>query len=114
MRCMSTTGTTAPAGCSPMASPGSSSKSTSSSVASSGSPRGASSSTREFEVGRDATLDALRQRHDSILIATGVYKPRAIKAPGVGAAGIVEALDYLTASNRKGFGDAVPDSTAAR
>jgi glutamate synthase (NADPH/NADH) small chain len=61
-----------------------------------------------FEVGRDATLDELRKRHDAILIATGVYKPRAIKAPGVGSAGVVEALDYLTASNRKGFGDVVP------
>ncbi|WP_174274495.1 NAD(P)-dependent oxidoreductase [Sphingomonas bacterium] len=63
---------------------------------------------QDFEVGRDATLEALRRRHDAIVIATGVYKPRAIKAPGVGAAGVVEALDYLTASNRKGFGDAVP------
>lgn len=61
-----------------------------------------------FEVGREASLDALRKRHDSLLIATGVYKARGIQAPGVGAAGIVEALDYLTASNRKGFGDAVP------
>ena len=61
-----------------------------------------------FEVGRDAGLDALRERHDAILIATGVYKPRAIQAPGVGARGVVEALDYLIASNRKGFGDAVP------
>lgn len=63
---------------------------------------------RGFEVGRDASLDTLRARHDAILIATGVYKARGIKAPGVGAKGIVEALDYLTASNRKGFGDAVP------
>ena len=61
-----------------------------------------------FEVGRDASLAELRQRHDALVIATGVYKPRAIKAPGVGASGIVEAIDYLTASNRKGFGDAVP------
>ena len=61
-----------------------------------------------FEVGRDATLDELRQKHDAILIATGVYKPRAIKAPGVGAPGVVDALDFLTASNRKSFGDAVP------
>jgi glutamate synthase (NADPH/NADH) small chain len=61
-----------------------------------------------FEVGRDATLAELRERHDAVLIATGVYKPRAIKAPGVGSTGIVEALDYLTASNRKNFGDAVP------
>jgi len=61
-----------------------------------------------FEVGRDATLEELRQRHDAIVIATGVYKPRAIKAPGVGTEGVVESLDYLTASNRKGFGDDVP------
>ncbi len=61
-----------------------------------------------FAVGRDASLKDLRARHDAILIATGVYKARAIRAPGVGARGVVEALDYLTASNRKGFGDAVP------
>jgi len=62
----------------------------------------------EFEIGRDATLDELREKHDALLIATGVYKPRAIKAPGVGAPGVVDALDYLIASNRKGFGDTVP------
>jgi glutamate synthase (NADPH) small chain len=61
-----------------------------------------------FDVGREASLDELRARHDSLLIATGVYKTRQIKAPGVGARGVVEALDYLTASNRKGFGDSVP------
>jgi glutamate synthase (NADPH/NADH) small chain len=61
-----------------------------------------------FEVGREASLDELRARHDAILIATGVYKARGIKAPGVGASGVVEALDYLTASNRKSFGDHVP------
>ncbi|WEK44447.1 MAG: NAD(P)-dependent oxidoreductase [Candidatus Sphingomonas colombiensis] len=61
-----------------------------------------------FEVGRDATLDELRRQHDSILIATGVYRARAIDVPGSGASGVLEALDYLTASNRKSFGDAVP------
>jgi len=61
-----------------------------------------------FGVGEDATLDDLRARHDAILIATGVYKARAINAPGVGAQGVVEAFDFLTASNRKGFGDSVP------
>ena len=60
-----------------------------------------------FEVGRDATLAELRNRHDALLIATGVYKSRALKAPGVGSAGVVKALDYLIASNRKGFGDDV-------
>ncbi len=49
----------------------------------------------------------LRQRHDAVLIATGVYKARDIAAPGVGQAGIVAALDYLTASNRHGLGDTV-------
>lgn len=63
---------------------------------------------QNFEVGRDASLDGLRAKHDSILIATGVYKARDIKAPGIGLTGVVAALDYLTISNRKGFGDAVP------
>jgi glutamate synthase (NADPH) small chain len=61
-----------------------------------------------FEVGRDATLDELRFKHDSVLIATGVYKARDIKTPGVGLGGIHAALDFLTASNRKSFGDVVP------
>jgi glutamate synthase (NADPH/NADH) small chain len=59
--------------------------------------------------GADLSFDDLRARHDAVLIATGVYKPRAIKAPGVGSKGVVAALDFLIASNRKGFGDAVPE-----
>ncbi len=62
----------------------------------------------EFEVGRDASLAELRARHDALLIATGVYKARALQCPGAGGAGVVAALDYLTASNRKSLGDAVP------
>ena len=62
----------------------------------------------EFKVGRDASLDELRQRHDAILIATGVYRARAIDVAGAETEGVVEALDFLTASNRKSFGDAVP------
>jgi glutamate synthase (NADPH) small chain len=61
-----------------------------------------------FEVGRDASLDELRRRHDAILIACGVYKARDIQAPGVGLGHIVPALDYLTASNRSSLGDHVP------
>ncbi|PZQ58872.1 MAG: dihydropyrimidine dehydrogenase [Sphingomonas taxi] len=61
-----------------------------------------------FEVGRDATLDELRARHDALLIATGVYKARAIEVEGNALTGVVAALDYLTTSNRKGFGDHVP------
>ena len=59
------------------------------------------------KVGEDLTFDAIRGQHDAVLIATGVYKSRDIQAPGVGAQGVVKALDYLTASNRKSFGDEV-------
>ena len=67
-----------------------------------------------FEVGRDATLAELRERHDSVLVATGVYKARDMEVPGVGADGVVAALDYLIASNRQGLGDDVPDYASGR
>ncbi|KAF0175831.1 MAG: glutamate synthase (NADPH/NADH) small chain [Rhodobacteraceae bacterium] len=60
-------------------------------------------------VGEDISFDAIRGQHDAVLIATGVYKARDIEAPGVGAKGVVRALDYLTASNRKSFGDDVAE-----
>ena len=63
----------------------------------------------ECEVGRDVALAELRARHDAVLMASGVYKARDIAAPGVGLPGIAAALDYLTASNRNGLGDSVPD-----
>ena len=59
-------------------------------------------------LGDDLSFADLRARHDSVLIATGVYKARDIGGPGAGLAGIVPALDFLIASNRKGMGDAVP------
>jgi len=62
----------------------------------------------ECEVGRDVSMEELRQRHGAVLLATGVYKARDIQAPGVGLPGIADALDYLTTSNRHGLGDAVP------
>ena len=61
------------------------------------------------DVGEDLSFDAIRGKHEAVLIATGVYKSRELQAPGVGAEGIVRAIDYLTASNRKSFGDAVED-----
>ena len=60
-------------------------------------------------VGSDITFDAIRGKHDAVLIATGVYKARDLDVPGVGAEGVVKALDFLTASNRKSFGDDVPE-----
>lgn len=65
-----------------------------------------------FEVGRDATLEDLRKKHDAVLIATGVYKARDIQAPGVGLNNIVPAMTYLTASNKTGLGDSVPEFTS--
>jgi len=60
-------------------------------------------------VGEDLSFDAIRGKHDAVLIATGVYKTRELMGPGSGARGIVRAIDYLIASNRKGFGDDVPE-----
>ena len=62
-----------------------------------------------FEIGRDATLQELRDKHDAVVIATGVYKGRELNVPGVGMSGIFPAMTYLTASNRKGLGDAVEE-----
>jgi glutamate synthase (NADPH) small chain len=61
------------------------------------------------DVGVDITFDAIRGKHDAVVIATGVYKSRDLKGPGSGAQGIVRAIDFLTASNRVGFGDEVPE-----
>jgi glutamate synthase (NADPH/NADH) small chain len=60
-------------------------------------------------VGQDVSLAELRARHDSVLVATGVYKARDMAAPGIGLRGIVPALDYLTASNRQGLGESVAE-----
>ena len=60
-------------------------------------------------VGEDISFDEIRAKHDAVLIATGVYKSRDLGGPGAGLSGIVKAIDYLTASNRKSFGDDVPE-----
>ena len=60
-----------------------------------------------FEVGKDASLKELRKRHNAILIATGVYKAREIDLPGSDLANIFPAMEFLTASNKKGLGDKV-------
>jgi glutamate synthase (NADPH/NADH) small chain len=67
-----------------------------------------------FEIGRDISFADLRAKHDAVFVATGVYRAREIEAPGVGLGRIVPALDFLIASNRKGFGDAVPDFDSGR
>ena len=62
---------------------------------------------QNFEVGKDASLDQLRKKHDALLIATGVYKAREIELPGNDLGNIFPAMEFLTASNKKGLGDKV-------
>ncbi len=62
---------------------------------------------QNFEVGKDKTLDQLRDKHDAVLIATGVYKAKEIKIPGQDLKNIFPAMEFLTASNKKGLGDKV-------
>ena len=59
-------------------------------------------------IGDEITMSDLRERHDAVLIATGVYKAREMQVPGRGLENVVPAMDYLTASNRTGLGDDVP------
>ena len=60
-----------------------------------------------FEVGKNKSLRELQKKHDAILIATGVYKAREINIPGSNLKNIFPAMDFLTASNKKGLGDSV-------
>ncbi|MEZ5955948.1 MAG: NAD(P)-dependent oxidoreductase [Hyphomonadaceae bacterium] len=61
-------------------------------------------------VGETISFADLRARHDAVLIATGVYKPKPLNAPNDRA--VVKALDYLIAANRIGLGDDVPEFTS--
>lgn len=60
------------------------------------------------DIGNTLSFAEIRSKHSALVIATGVYKSRDLKGPGSGAKGIVRAIDYLTTSNRVGFGDVVP------
>ncbi len=60
-------------------------------------------------VGEDITFDEIRSKHDAVIIATGVYKSRDLAMPGSGSEGIVKAIDFLCASNKKSFGDEVEE-----
>ena len=64
---------------------------------------------QNFEVGRDGSLKELKEKHDAILIATGVYKPREVNLIGSKLKNIFPAMKFLTASNKKGLGDKVKE-----
>jgi glutamate synthase (NADPH/NADH) small chain len=59
------------------------------------------------DIGASESFDAVRTRHDAVLIATGVYAARNLTVPNAGAKGVVAAMDFLTAANRIGLGDQV-------
>lgn len=63
-------------------------------------------------VGTDISFEKLREKHQAILIATGVYKARDLTVPGAGADGVRPALDFLIESNKRGLGDAIEAETA--
>lgn len=63
-------------------------------------------------VGTDISFEKLREKHQAILIATGVYKARDLSVPGAGADGVRPALDFLIESNKRGLGDEIAGETA--
>jgi glutamate synthase (NADPH/NADH) small chain len=63
-------------------------------------------------IGTDISFDRLRETHDAVMIATGVYNPRDLSVPGSGAEGVRPALDFLIDSNRRGLGDKIDSDTA--
>lgn len=65
-------------------------------------------------IGEDISFDDLRAKHDAVIIATGVYKSRDLAGPGSGAKGIEKAIDFLTVSNKKSFGDDVAEFTSGQ
>jgi len=62
---------------------------------------------QNFEVGKDSNLEQLRKKHNALLIATGVYKARELYLSGNDLNNIFPAMEFLTASNKKGLGDEV-------
>jgi len=62
---------------------------------------------QNVEIGKDKTLKEVKEKHDAVLIATGVYKPRELDLPGNNLKNVFPAMEFLTASNRKGLGDKV-------
>jgi glutamate synthase (NADPH/NADH) small chain len=62
-----------------------------------------------FNVGQDKSFTELREEHDSIIIATGVYKSRDINLNQEKFLNVIPALEYLTTSNKVGLKDKVKD-----
>ncbi|UOQ58454.1 glutamate synthase subunit beta [Leucobacter allii] len=68
------------------------------------------------EIGRDMSWTELRRRYDAVVVATGATVPRELPLPGRELAGVMPAMDYLTASNRVQSGalEATPFDAAGK
>ncbi len=67
------------------------------------------------DVGREPTFDALRAGHDALVLAVGAQRPRELEVPGRELRGVVLAMDFLEAQNRRLAGQLVPvDAPSAR
>lgn len=51
------------------------------------------------EVGRDITLDQLRERHDAVVVAAGCMYPVAMNIPGEELDGVIYGVDFLKRAN---------------
>lgn len=67
-------------------------------------------------VGRDVTLERLREDYDAVCLAIGALAHRELDVPGRELAGIHPGMDYLTAENRRQGGRPVagPDARGKR
>jgi NAD(P)H-dependent glutamate synthase small subunit len=58
------------------------------------------------EAGRDVSVNYLRRTFDAVVVAAGSRVPRDIRLPGRDRQGVLLAMDYLTAQNRRVAGAA--------
>ena len=67
-----------------------------------------------IEIGRDLQWGELRRRYDAIVVATGAQAPRAFDVPGRDLDGVLEAMPFLIAQNRRIAGDEVDEEPSAK
>mgnify|MGYP005672681449 FL=1 len=60
-------------------------------------------------IGGEISFQEIKEKHDSILISTGVYKFREINLNNSNYNNVVPALDFLIASNKTGLKDKIED-----
>ena len=53
----------------------------------------------DVEIGRDITLDQLRERHDAVVVAAGCMYPVAMNVPGEELDGVIYGVDFLKRAN---------------